>query len=117
MLAVQACRDDLLAPTGLRVVNETGLAGLVEFAEQSGGFVLRIDGDEGTRNGAGRRPAVWAWLSPENEDATFSPLLYMRDLYPEILDPLCVVVELVPTEADWEAPACAEVREVVTAIR
>lgn len=96
---------------------------LLKWARENGGFHVQIQGDERTRDRAGRRPTVWAWLPAEDTENPFDVALEYADAYYDALPSAHLTVtellpgdwEQLPTEDRWDAPSIAHERVVLGA--
>jgi len=110
---------DLSLPNFLIQDGERPEPDLLQKWAKSGGYLLRIWGDERTYNDTGRRPCVCAWVAAEPADLTLDFNLDYDDVTTDILgDGAVEVVELLPPDYDeieqWDSPHFADRREKIS---
>jgi DNA-directed RNA polymerase subunit RPC12/RpoP len=117
--AMRMARDDL--PDYQRHLMHVGgpekLKEFMAMHERSGGFLLRVRGDERTKTKGGARPEGYLWLAEDLSEQLDLGVAYddiVDDAFPQ---PDLEVVELVPADYGttpddaWEMPPMARARE------
>jgi len=88
-------------------------------AEQKGGYVVKIIGDNRTKNSGEERPEVYAWITAEDKEIPLNfDIEYSDAMEKDLRDADVKVVEMIPEDYDkldkedtWEMPAFCEERE------
>lgn len=127
-LAARRARESLAEVNpelgAIRLALEAGeFVALLKWTDEHAGFLVRVQGDRRTRDRAGQRPTIWAWLPADDADNPWDIELEYQDAYHGVLSaPACTVTEILPAdweqihEADrWDGPSIAHDREVYLA--
>lgn len=120
--AIRDARDAAREPEQIRVGDERHYAEFVNYYNTEGGVLLKILGDERTKDAAGKQPKGYMLLTEgfSIEDGIDIYTCYLDRIDDILPDPELRVIELLPSdwntyseEDRWDMPEIADGREVV----